>query len=113
MVSKYMNTQLAMVQLFIKLLQRSLNLHNIAIDKDLDKKEKLPHDVKEGHFAVFAAKGEVPKRFVVNLRCLSSAAFLRLLEQAEEEYGFQQKGVLKIPCKAEELEKILQDSKEI
>ncbi|KAK1389537.1 Small auxin up regulated protein [Heracleum sosnowskyi] len=102
-----------MVKLFIRLLQRSLNLHNIDIDKEHSNKEKLPHDVKEGHFAVFAAKGEVPKRFVVNLRCLTSAAFLRLLEQAEEEYGFQQKGVLKIPCKAEELEKILQDSKEI
>lgn len=113
MVSKYKNTQLAMVKLFIKLLQRSFNLYNISIDEELNKEEKLPHDVKEGHFAVFAAKGEVPKRFVVGLRYLTNAAFLRLLEQAEEEYGFQQKGVLKIPCQAEELEKILQDSKDI
>ncbi|KAL1813223.1 hypothetical protein DCAR_0625524 [Daucus carota subsp. sativus] len=111
-MSKYKNSQLAVARLFIKLLQRSLNLHNIAIDEELNKKEKLPQDVKEGHFAVFAANGEVPKRFVVDLCYLTNAAFLRLLEQAGEEYGFHQKGVLKIPCQAEELEKILQDSKE-
>lgn len=66
----------------------------------------VPNDVKEGHFAVVAVKGE-PKRFVLELDHLSNPEFLRLLEQAEEEYGFQQKGVLAVPCRPEELQNVL------
>ncbi|KAL3569511.1 hypothetical protein D5086_029401 [Populus alba] len=35
--------------------------------------------------------------------------FLSLLEQAKEEYGFQQEGVLAVPCRPEELQKILEN----
>ncbi|CAI9097974.1 OLC1v1034501C1 [Oldenlandia corymbosa var. corymbosa] len=68
----------------------------------------VPEDVKEGHFAVLAAKTEKPQRFVVELQFLNNPAFLSLLKRAEEEYGFEQKGVLAVPCRPEELEKILQ-----
>ncbi|KAJ7947863.1 Auxin-responsive protein [Quillaja saponaria] len=67
----------------------------------------VPEDVKEGHFAVIAADGEEPKRFVVPLSCLTHPTFLRLLEQAEEEYGFDHEGALAIPCRPSELERIL------
>ncbi|KAJ4829685.1 hypothetical protein Tsubulata_007485 [Turnera subulata] len=68
----------------------------------------VPEDVKEGHFAVIA-DGEEPKRFVVPLSYLTHPMFLRLLEQAAEEYGFDHEGALTIPCRPSELEKILAD----
>ncbi|ERN19866.1 auxin-responsive protein SAUR50 [Amborella trichopoda] len=69
----------------------------------------IPKDVKEGHFVVLAfEKGDI-KRFVVPLGCLRHPAFMRLLEQAEEEFGFNQKGALVIPCHPSELESILSE----
>ncbi|MED6184045.1 hypothetical protein PIB30_043631 [Stylosanthes scabra] len=73
----------------------------------------VPEDVKEGHFAVIAEGGgggddeEGPKRFVMPLSCLRNPAFLRLLEQAEEEYGFDHEGALTIPCTPSQLQRIL------
>ncbi|XP_057451086.1 auxin-responsive protein SAUR71-like [Lotus japonicus] len=62
---------------------------------------------KEGHFAVIADDGEEQKRFVVPLSCLRNSTFVRLLEQAAEDYGFDQGGVLTIPCRPNELEMLL------
>ncbi|KAK9289582.1 hypothetical protein L1049_007738 [Liquidambar formosana] len=73
----------------------------------------VPDDVKEGHFAVFAVEGGEPKRFIVELCYLSNPSFLSLLEQAEEEYGFQQKGALAVPCRPEELQKILEERRKL
>nr|XP_009613078.1 auxin-induced protein X15-like [Nicotiana tomentosiformis]XP_016472098.1 PREDICTED: auxin-induced protein X15-like [Nicotiana tabacum] len=71
--------------------------------------EVVPNDVKEGYFAVFSVNPEEePKRFIVELHWLTNRKFLNLLKQAEDEYGFVQKGVLEVPCRAEELQKILQ-----
>ncbi|KAK1283987.1 hypothetical protein QJS10_CPB21g00327 [Acorus calamus] len=72
------------------------------------KQMEVPEDVKDGQFAVVAVSGDDgPKRFVVSLRCLSHPTFLRLLEKAEEEFGFSQEGPLTIPCQSSELEKVL------
>ncbi|KAH0779540.1 hypothetical protein KY290_005967 [Solanum tuberosum] len=71
--------------------------------------EVVPNDVKEGHFAVFSVNPEEePKKFIVELHWLNNPLFLKLLKQAEDEYGFQQKGVLEVPCRAVELQKILE-----
>ncbi|KAG5150783.1 hypothetical protein AAZX31_10G053500 [Glycine max] len=67
----------------------------------------VPDDVREGYFAVLAIKGEESKRFIVGLHYLNDPAFLGLLDQAEEEFGFGQKGALAIPCQPQELQKIL------
>lgn len=67
----------------------------------------VPEDVKEGHFSVIAVEGEEPKRFIVPLTYLTHPTFLRLLEQAAEEYGFDHEGALTVPCKPSELERIL------
>ena len=76
-------------------------------DEELEAATMVPDDVKEGHFAVLAVRGGEPKRFIVDLSYLTNPAFLRLLEQAEEEFGFEQKGTLAVPCQPEELQKIL------
>ncbi|KAJ8570671.1 hypothetical protein K7X08_037643 [Anisodus acutangulus] len=71
-------------------------------------KEVIPNDVKEGYFAVFSVnEEEEPKRFIVELHCLTNPSFLKLLKLTEDEYGFGQKGVLEVPCLAAELQKIL------
>ncbi|KAL1193920.1 Auxin-induced protein 6B [Cardamine amara subsp. amara] len=71
----------------------------------------IPSDVKEGYVAVIAVKGERAKRFVLELKELNKPEFLRLLEQAKDEFGFQPTGPLTIPCQPEEVQKILQGSR--
>ncbi|QCE06017.1 auxin-induced protein X15-like [Vigna unguiculata] len=68
-------------------------------------------DVREGYFAVLATKGGESKRFIVGLNFLNDPAFLGLLDQAQEEFGFRQKGALEIPCQPQELQKILDRSR--
>ncbi|KAK7392462.1 hypothetical protein VNO78_20901 [Psophocarpus tetragonolobus] len=64
-------------------------------------------DVREGYFAVLATKDGESKKFIVGLHYLNNPAFLALLDQAEEEFGFRQKGALEIPCQPLELQKFL------
>ncbi|RZC77308.1 hypothetical protein C5167_001447 [Papaver somniferum] len=82
--------------------------HYKPLDNEKMKATEPPHDVKKGQFAVIATEGDVANRFVVELDCLNNnPAFLKLLEKAEEEFGFRQAGVLSLPCKPDELERAL------
>lgn len=56
-----------------------------------------PPDVPEGYLAVYVGSQE-RRRFVIPTTYLSSRVFGRLLEKAEEEFGFDQRGALTIPC---------------
>ncbi|KAI3896770.1 hypothetical protein MKW98_009623 [Papaver atlanticum] len=91
--------------LFKKFVLRS---HYMPLDNEKMKAMKPPRNVKKGQFAVIATEGDVANRFVVELDCLSNnPAFLKLLEKAEEEFGFRQAGILSLPCKPDELERAL------
>ena len=61
--------------------------------------------VPKGFLAVCV--GKELKRFVIPTEYLGHQAFAILLREAEEEFGFQQEGVLKIPCEVSVFEKIL------
>ncbi|XWS11639.1 hypothetical protein CRYUN_Cryun37aG0016100 [Craigia yunnanensis] len=61
--------------------------------------------VPKGFLAVCVVK-EL-KRFIIPTEYLGHQAFGVLLRKAEEEFGFQQEGVLKIPCEVSTFEKIL------
>lgn len=61
--------------------------------------------VPKGYVAVCV--GKELKRFVIPTEYLSHQVFGILLREAEEEFGFQQEGVLKFPCEVEMFEKIL------
>ncbi|XP_006339081.1 auxin-responsive protein SAUR71-like [Solanum tuberosum] len=95
----------------LQLIPKYSNKHQfdvVEMETPRENNEVVPNDVKEGHFAIFSVNPkEEPKRFIVELHCLTNPSFLKLLKQAEDEYGFQQKGVLEVPCSAAELEKIL------
>ncbi|XP_047320962.1 auxin-induced protein X15-like [Impatiens glandulifera] len=72
--------------------------------------DDIPEDVKEGHLAVVASDNYIQlKRFIVPLGFLRHPSFVRLLEKAEEEYGFDHKGALMVPCQPSELERILNE----
>ena len=93
-------------------LQKSLSLGKKLASRadefeEVNDSTNVPDDVKEGHFAVIAVDDDELKRFVVPLSYLTHPTFLRLLEQAAEEYGFDVEGALTIPCRPSELERIL------
>ncbi|XP_050228195.1 auxin-induced protein X10A-like [Mercurialis annua] len=68
----------------------------------------LSKEIREGHFVVVAtSQGWEPKRFLVELGFLHNPEFLKLLKQAEEEFGFSHEGALAIPCRPDELQSIL------
>ncbi|KAJ1392249.1 Small auxin-up RNA [Sesbania bispinosa] len=69
--------------------------------------EATRDDVRKGYFAVLATKDGDTKKFVVKLDYLADPAFIRLLDQAREEYGFIQKGTLAVPCLPRDLQNIL------
>jgi SAUR family protein len=50
--------------------------------------------------------GEEPQRFVVPVVYLNHPIFLSLLKEAEEEYGFEQKGAITIPCHVEHFRQV-------
>ncbi|CAK8571621.1 unnamed protein product [Lathyrus sativus] len=72
---------------------------------------ELADDVMKGYFAVLARKGDEARRFIVGLDYLTDPAFVGLLDEASEEYGFRQKGTLVVPCRPMELQSILDGRK--
>ncbi|KAK9726783.1 hypothetical protein RND81_05G236700 [Saponaria officinalis] len=61
--------------------------------------------VPKGYLAVCV--GKELKRYLIPTHYLGHQAFSILLREAEEEFGFQQEGVLKIPCDVSLFDKIL------
>ncbi|CAN1182300.1 Protein SMALL AUXIN UP-REGULATED RNA 16 [Linum perenne] len=62
----------------------------------------VPDDVKKGHFAVVVRSGagdQLTRRAVVPLRCLRNPEFVKLLEQAADEYGFRSQGTITVCCR--------------
>ncbi|ESQ54059.1 hypothetical protein EUTSA_v10027570mg [Eutrema salsugineum] len=83
----------------IKFLKRTLSFTDVTA-------------VPKGYLAVSVGKEE--KRYKIPTEYLSHQAFHALLREAEEEFGFQQAGVLRIPCEVavfETILKIMEDNK--
>ncbi|CAI9280100.1 unnamed protein product [Lactuca saligna] len=65
----------------------------------------MASDVPAGHVAICV--GSSCRRFIVRAAYLNHPMFQKLLREAEEEYGFCNKGPLTIPCEESEFEEIL------
>ncbi|KAL0409963.1 UNVERIFIED_CONTAM: Auxin-responsive protein SAUR50 [Sesamum latifolium] len=78
-----------------------------AVDDLEDDERMLPDDVKEGHFPVRAVEAGESTRFIVEVSCLADPGFLELLQKAEEEFGFEQMGILVIPCTSTDLQSVI------
>jgi SAUR family protein len=62
--------------------------------------------VPEGHLPVYV--GDEMERFVVSADLLSHPIFVKLLNKSAQEYGYEQKGVLRIPCHVLVFERVLE-----
>lgn len=80
----------------MKFLKRTLSFTDISSSNEA---------VPKGFLAVCV--GKEFKRFIIPTEYLRHQAFEMLLREAEEEFGFQQEGVLKIPCQVSVFEKVL------
>ncbi|KAL8461921.1 hypothetical protein ACS0TY_033119 [Phlomoides rotata] len=61
--------------------------------------------VPEGHLPVFV--GEEMERFIVSADFLNHPIFVMLLNKSAQEYGYEQQGVLRIPCHVFFFERVL------
>ncbi|KAL7103214.1 hypothetical protein ACP275_08G166300 [Erythranthe tilingii] len=62
--------------------------------------------VPGGHLPVYV--GEEMERFVVSAELLNHPIFVNLLDRSAQEYGYEQKGVLRIPCHVYIFERVLE-----
>ncbi|KAL3838031.1 hypothetical protein ACJIZ3_022622 [Penstemon smallii] len=59
-------------------------------------------NIPKGCLAVTVGQGEELRRFIIPVMYVNHPLFMQLLKEAEEEYGFDQKGPINIPCHVEE-----------
>uniref|UniRef100_A0A6N2NCR4 Uncharacterized protein n=1 Tax=Salix viminalis TaxID=40686 RepID=A0A6N2NCR4_SALVM len=83
---------------------RSFNLHLPHLHHHHHKKQA--RDVPKGCLAIKVGQGEEQQRFVVPVIYFNHPLFTQLLKEAEEEYGFDQKGTITIPCHVEEFRNV-------
>ncbi|KAJ3686721.1 hypothetical protein LUZ61_015885 [Rhynchospora tenuis] len=62
------------------------------------KKEKVP----KGYVPILIGKEKEKERVLVHTKLLKHPCFLVLLELAVQEFGYDQKGILQIPCEVEQ-----------
>ncbi|KAK3217876.1 hypothetical protein Dsin_011846 [Dipteronia sinensis] len=62
--------------------------------------------VPDGHVPVYV--GEEMERFVVSAELLNHPVFVGLLNKSAQEYGYEQKGVLHIPCHVLVFERVME-----
>lgn len=60
----------------------------------------------EGHVPVYV--GAEMERFLVSAELLNHPIFIGLLNKSAQEYGYDQKGVLRIPCHVLVFEQIME-----
>ncbi|KAL4339956.1 hypothetical protein GQ457_08G022250 [Hibiscus cannabinus] len=69
--------------------------------------KKQARDVPKGCLAIkVGSHGEEQQRFVVPVFYFNHPLFIQLLKEAEEEYGFDQKGTITIPCHVEQFRNV-------
>ncbi|XP_010251734.1 PREDICTED: auxin-responsive protein SAUR32 [Nelumbo nucifera] len=64
--------------------------------------KKEMRDIPKGYLAIMVGQGEEQQRFVIPIFYFNHPLFMQLLKEAEDEYGFDQKGTITIPCHVEE-----------
>ncbi|KAL0683504.1 hypothetical protein Bca4012_050352 [Brassica carinata] len=86
-------TQTAMIK---QILKRCSSLGKRQSNVYSDDENGQPLDVPKGHFVVYVGENRV--RYVVPISFLTRPEFQLLLQQAEEEFGFEHDMGLTIPC---------------
>ncbi|KAF7145799.1 auxin-responsive protein SAUR71-like [Rhododendron vialii] len=84
---------------------RSFRLDSFRIG-NLSRSKSRSATVPQGHLPVYV--GEAMERFVVSAQLLNHPIFVKLLNKSAQEYGYDQKGVLHIPCHVLVFERVLE-----
>ncbi|KAJ3679322.1 hypothetical protein LUZ60_017333 [Juncus effusus] len=63
--------------------------------------------VPKGHVPVIVGSENQTERFVVQIEMLSHPSVMHLLEMAAQEFGYEQKGILRLPCDVTSFRQIL------
>ncbi|CAF1983409.1 BnaC07g15580D [Brassica napus] len=100
MAIKIRTTKLTQTTIIKQILKRCSSLGKKQTNEYKDEQELdgefLPLDVPKGHFVVYVGKTRV--RYVLPISFLTRPEFQLLLQQAEEEFGFDHDMGLTIPC---------------
>lgn len=96
------------VQCVVKQLQKDF-LYLLYQDvRDCIDAKKITNEVHQrGQFPKFSPGSGEAKKFLLAFSFLQYPPFVKLLEAAKGEFGFDQQGVLVVPCEANELQRIL------
>ncbi|KAL1300002.1 hypothetical protein HN51_044660 [Arachis hypogaea] len=62
--------------------------------------------VPEGHVPVYV--GDEMERFAVSAELLNHPIFVKLLNESAQEYGYDQQGVIRLPCHVIVFERVLE-----
>ncbi|KAL9409918.1 hypothetical protein AB3S75_048191 [Citrus x aurantiifolia] len=77
-----------------------------ALKASLARRSANSKPVPEGHVPVYV--GDEMERFVVSAELLNHPVFIGLLNKSAQEYGYEQKGVLRIPCHVLVFERVVE-----
>ncbi|GMI86027.1 SMALL AUXIN UPREGULATED 71 [Hibiscus trionum] len=71
---------------------------------------KQGSDVPQGHFPVYVGIDQTAptRRFIVSAEMLRQPIFVELLNRSAQEYGYEQRGVLRIPINAVAFERVVE-----
>ncbi|XWS16078.1 hypothetical protein CRYUN_Cryun34aG0054700 [Craigia yunnanensis] len=76
---------------------------------DLMEPTKQRSDVPHGHFPVYVGIDQTTtRRFIVSAEMLRHPIFVELLNRSAQEYGYEQRGVLRIPINVVVFERVLE-----
>ncbi|KAF6165468.1 hypothetical protein GIB67_028027 [Kingdonia uniflora] len=76
-----------------------------AADSILEKIMRQIRDVPKGYLTIMVGQGEDQMRVVVPVKYFKHPLFMQLLQEAEE-FGFDQKGIINIPCHIQEFQQV-------
>ncbi|OVA04849.1 Auxin-induced protein [Macleaya cordata] len=85
---------------------RSTSAHRRSDFLRTTRSNRRSNAVPQGYVPVYV--GEEMERFVVNAELLNHPIFTELLKRSAQEYGYEQKGVLRIPCRVLVFERVLE-----
>ncbi|KAL4369026.1 hypothetical protein GQ457_05G026780 [Hibiscus cannabinus] len=70
---------------------------------------KQGSDVPHGHFPVYVGIDQTAaRRFIVSAEMLRQPVFVELLNRSAQEYGYEQRGVLRIPINVAVFERVVE-----
>uniref|UniRef100_A0A804K3R0 Uncharacterized protein n=1 Tax=Musa acuminata subsp. malaccensis TaxID=214687 RepID=A0A804K3R0_MUSAM len=74
----------------------------------VEKRSIVASSVPRGYVPMVVGRGkEKEERFLVHTKLFKHPRFAALLEMAEQEFGYRQPGVLRIPCDAEQFRSVV------